>query len=367
MPGLYVHIPFCVRKCAYCDFYSVPGRTDLIDQYVKSVLFKASTYEGMAFDTLYLGGGTPSLLGAAGLTNLINGLDKIFNFDTLGEATIEVNPDSATPELLATARSIGITRLSIGVQSLSDRELTSVGRIHNASQALSTVKLAQSLGFPRISADVIVGLPEQDWQSLNSTLQTLIKLGVGHLSVYCLSLEEGTPLALNPPTNLPNDDSQAGLFQQATDFLHLLGFVHYEISNFALPGQECRHNLNYWRGGEYLGLGPAAASHLNGKRFSNAHNLMAYLENPGNQIEEVEELALPDKAAEETMLRLRLVSEGVSLEIIQERFGINAAPVIARLEGLANAGVLVRNEANYRLPNPRLLTANAIFARVLGD
>ena len=364
----------------------------------------------LLFDTLYIGGGTPSLLGPKNLTTLITGLNNIFvipakagihsavgsGFGTLSnfvrngeilstaaemydrpagrgesalpchserseessspnsrcesspepvmlvsspltgedqgcrpqagstsllrtyegvqllESTIELNPESATPEFLQTVKNLGFTRLSFGVQSLNDNELQSVGRIHTAKQAVAAIKLAQNLHFPAISADLIIGLPGQTSASLHKSLESLVVMGIQHLSVYCLSLESGTPLGNNPPPDLPSDDMQAQLFEETRSFLQSRGFAHYEISNFALPGYECPHNLNYWRGGEYLGLGPAAASHLNGKRFKNRSNLDAYIENPTGQIEDIEELSPQDKASEEAMLRLRLLEEGLN-------------------------------------------------------
>lgn len=368
MRGLYIHLPFCISKCAYCDFYSLSGRLELINPYINAVLTESRTYAGLSFDTLYLGGGTPSLLGASGLATLINSLRPTLDISRLVEATIEVNPESATTELLATAKAIGINRVSIGVQSLSDLELRRVGRIHTAAQAVAAINRAQRLGFPQISADVIVGLPGQHWETLHATLETVANLGAGHLSVYCLSLEEVTPLALNPPDDLPSDDTQAELFHQARQFLEESGFVHYEISNFARSGQECQHNLNYWRGGEYLGLGVAAASHLNGKRFKNGSNLDTYLENPTGLVAEVEELSPTQKAAEEVMLRLRLLAEGISAAELIRRYGQpNSEPILERLNRMVAEGMLTADSSKYRLPSSRVLTANPIFARVLGD
>ncbi len=368
MRGLYIHIPFCKRKCAYCDFYSVPERLELIETYIDAVVTESRSYTGLSGDTLYLGGGTPSLLGAAGLKKLLDGLRHNLDMSRLVEATIEVNPESTTSELLFMAKSLGIDRVSIGVQSLTEGELQSVGRLHTMAQALAAIKRAQEAGFPHISADVIVGLPGQDWQTLHTTLETLVNLGITHLSVYCLSLEEGTPLALAPPGDLPSDDMQASLFHQAKLFLQGSGFDHYEISNFACRGYQCQHNLNYWRGGEYLGLGPAAASHLDGKRFKNAPNLDAYLKNPGAIKTDVEELCATEKAAEEAMLRLRLLEEGVSADELIRRFGgQSSAPVLKRLDRLVTQGLITKEDSKYRLPPEQVLTSNPVFARVLGD
>jgi oxygen-independent coproporphyrinogen-3 oxidase len=252
------------------------------------------------------------------------------------------------------------------VQSLSDDELKSVGRIHTAAQAISAIKLAKRLDFKAISADLIIGLPGQTWTSLHKSLETMVGLGIQHLSVYCLSLEEGTFLANSPPTNLPSDDMQAKLFEETKNYLNICGYAHYEISNFAIKGYECLHNLNYWRGGEYLGLGPAAASHLDGKRFKNYANLDAYLENPTGQREYIEELSKQDKAAEEAMLRLRLLEEGLNSDELSSKFGDeNVKDIVGRLDEMAQEGLLIAEGSRYRLSPSRIMTSNPIFARVI--
>jgi len=291
---------------------------------------------------------------------------KVSSGGILAESTIELNPESATPEFLQTAKNLGFNRLSFGVQSLNDKELQSVGRIHTAAQAIASIKLAQNLKFPAISADLIIGLPGQTGTSLHKSLETLVGMGIHHLSVYCLSLESGTPLGNNPPPDLPSDDMQAQLFEETRSFLQSRGFAHYEISNFALPGYECLHNLNYWRGGEYLGLGPAAASHLNGRRFKNRANLDAYLQNPTGQIEDVEELSPQEKAAEEAMLRLRLLEEGLNTDELTAKFGpANTADIIRRLDKMVQEGLLLQTGSACRLIPSRIMTSNPIFARVL--
>lgn len=379
MRGLYVHVPFCVSKCAYCDFYSLSNRLDLVPAYVDAVLTEARSYAGLSFDTLYLGGGTPSLLRTANLQRLISGLNSVFDLSGLVEATIEVNPESASEDLLKTAMGLGFNRVSIGVQSLSDRELQSVGRVHTAAQAVEAVARAVETGFESVSVDVIVGLPGQRAKipinpplpkgsvgSLRHTLERLTSLGVTHLSVYCLSLEHGTPLAANPPDDLPTDDEQVDLFNEARSLLEEQGFIHYEISNFCLSGRECLHNLNYWRGGEYLGLGPAAASHLRGRRFKNRSDLPAYIDDPSGMVDEVEELGLEEKAAEEAMLRLRLLQEGLAADDIVRRFGDeDTRDLFARLDSLVSEGLLTYDGGRYRLVRSQVLMSNPVFGRIL--
>jgi len=364
--GLYGHIPFCVQKCRYCDFYSLPERLSRREPYLDAVLRAAQAYAGLSFQTLYLGGGTPSLLGPELLTRLLDGLRRTFDLGGLAEATIEVNPESATREFLGAARDNGINRLSVGVQSLADEELKAVGRVHTAAQALQAVSLARQTGFASLSADLMVGLPGQTWPSLSRSLETLVVAGVAHLSVYCLSLEKGTPLAEHLPADLPSEDAQAELFLQAKSFLEAQGFSHYEISNFARPGHECAHNINYWRGGEYLGLGPAAASHLDGRRFRNRPDLDAYLAKPDGLREDDEALSAVDKVGEEAMLRLRLLQEGIDLDQLSARFGAdNTRALAARLQRMYAGGRLVKEGPRYRLPPGRILTSNPIFAEVL--
>jgi oxygen-independent coproporphyrinogen III oxidase len=368
MQGLYVHIPFCVSKCSYCDFYSLPQRLDSLNPYLDAVLNEAGRYNDLDFQTLYLGGGTPSLLGPEGLKYLFGGLKQILNLSQLKEASMEANPESVSTSLLEAARSVGINRISIGVQSLSDPELRNVGRIHSANQAIRALDLASKAGFTNISADVILGLPGQDSQSLMVTLETLAAMDIQHLSVYCLSIEPHTPLALKPVAGIPSEDGQADLYEQTVTLLEKRGFVHYEISNFALEGFECLHNLNYWRGGEYLGLGPAAASHLKGSRFKNKADLDAYLINPQNQLEEIEKLEAGEKAAEEAILRLRLLQEGLNTDDLTKKFGQqNTGELIERLNNLADKDLLIRDNVNYRLEPTCALVSNPILARVLGD
>ncbi len=364
--GLYVHVPFCVRKCDYCDFYSLAGREESRAPYVARLIRQASQYAGRPFRTLYLGGGTPSFLGPRLLQELIGGLKEVLDFSELTEATIEANPDSATPDFLRAALGHGFDRVSIGVQSLSSAELLSVGRVHNSEQAIEAVRNALRLGFRSVSADVIAGLPGQTGISLTSTVETLVAEGVHHLSLYCLSVEEGTPLATKIPEDLPSDDQQADLFQQASAFLARKGFSHYEISNFARPGHECKHNLNYWRGGEYLGLGPAAASHLGGVRWTSVRDLDSYLADPTREPQSTERLDITAKACEEAMLRLRLMEEGLDTVIIVDTYGLQATrALLRRLDRMANEGKLERRGSTYRLNPERVLTSNPIFAEVL--
>ncbi len=366
MTGLYVHIPFCVRKCGYCDFYSEAGQLHLLGDYLNALLMEAGQYHGPFFDTLYIGGGTPGLLGVAGLERMMGGLSGCLDLSNLGESNIEANPDSAGGEFLDAALACGMNRLSIGVQSLNDDELTRSGRLHNAVQALAAIARARECGFEDISADVIVGLPGQTLQGLENTLGRLVDSAVTHISAYCLSIEPGSGFAAHPPPDLPDDDAQVGLFELAARYLKENGFVHYEISNFTRPGRECRHNLNYWRGGDYLGLGAGAASHLEGRRFKNAADLDGYIKAPLASQCEAEELGAGAKSAEEAMLRLRLLEEGLDISSLAARYGkANTAGLHRRLNRLADDNMLARAGTCYRLPPERVMTSNRVFIEVI--
>ncbi|MFA5399025.1 MAG: radical SAM family heme chaperone HemW [Dehalococcoidia bacterium] len=367
MRGLYIHIPFCISKCFYCDFYSVYAKPDLMDGYIDALLAEADSNRGMDFATLFIGGGTPSILGAERLEKLICGLRRIFDLADLGEATVEVNPESAGIDLLAALYRLGIGRISIGIQSLNDDELKKSGRAHNRRQALETVKTTFSVGLRNVSADIMIGLPGQTAQSLAGTLNILIGAGVNHISAYCLSIEKGTSFYRYPPPDLPNEDEQASLFECAVDILQTRGFVHYEISNFASPGSECLHNLNYWRGGEYLGLGPAAASHLGGRRFRNTPRLERYLADPLSGREGEECLEDARKAGEEAMLRLRLIQEGLDMQEMAGKYGRNVIEGLeARLNELVKRRSLARERAVFRLQPACVLTSNSVFIDVIG-
>ena len=364
MKGLYIHIPFCSRKCNYCDFYSIPGGAALIDGYIEAVLAEADKYKGMLFDTLYVGGGTPSLIGARRLERLMDGLSGRLDLSALREASIEVNPESASLEFLKTSLSLGISRVSIGVQSLDDEELRKAGRIHNADQAMQAIANACGCGFSDVSADIIVGLPGQTGGSLTRTVSRLCSTGLTHVSAYCMSVEEHTPFYLNQPPDLPDDEAQSSLFETATELLKQYGFVHYEISNFCLPRRECLHNLNYWRGGEYVGLGPSAASHLKGMRLKNAADLAAYIRDPLAIDVETDLLEPRSKMAEEAMLRLRLLEEGLDLDELF-RGHLCDPDIRARLDRLADGRMLLKTGNRYRIPASGVLTSNRVFVDVL--
>jgi oxygen-independent coproporphyrinogen-3 oxidase len=281
-PGLYIHVPFCKSKCPYCDFYSIT-RTDRIEEWLTAVLAEGSFYrqEFAAFDSLYLGGGTPSLLGPRQVEKLIAGLQDLFRFDDRSEITIELNPDDVTRAGLAFYRSLGINRVSLGVQSLVEEEVRFLGRRHTSRQALSAVGEVAGAGFDEYSIDLIYGLPEQSVKGWHSTLKEALSFSPGHLSCYQLTVEGDNlfcRLKREGKLTLPDEPLQADLFVSTSEYLTGAGYLHYEISNFARGLENVsRHNVKYWQHVPYLGLGPAAHSFAGNKRWWNVRDIDRYL------------------------------------------------------------------------------------------
>lgn len=299
--GLYIHVPFCRQKCPYCDFFSVGFREETAEKYADAVI-RNLRYYNEDYDTVYFGGGTPILL-ARHIPRIL----KECRISENAEITVECNPLEMTSETLNILRQSGVNRLSVGVQSAVDSELNALGRSHNFEQAERAVITACENGFEDISVDVMLGVPEQDINSLTYTIDRLCRLPITHVSAYLLKIEPNTVFGKKPP-KLPDEDKCAELYLSAVSLLAENGFAQYEISNFAKRGRESRHNLKYWRREEYLGIGAAAHSFYNGKRFAVARNLREYIESP-RQIEVVTD-DFPDETEERIMLGLRLC-EGI--------------------------------------------------------
>ena len=272
----YIHIPFCKSKCFYCAFMSV-ANTDYIPAYLESLKKEIkSYYKNEPLKTLYFGGGTPSLLKSEHISEII----QMFNFETMPEITVEVNPESAHPDFLNGIFSAGANRLSIGVQSFDEKILKSIGRIHTPKQAKDTVVNAFSAGFSNVSTDFIYGLPFQTQDKFLDDLAAAIETGVQHISLYGLKIEEGTPFYKNPPVNIADEDLQADMYSAAVNLLCENGFEHYEISNFAKNKKYSEHNMNYWNCEEYYGFGAAAHGYLNGARYANFASISKYINSP---------------------------------------------------------------------------------------
>ena len=315
--SVYIHIPFCKRKCFYCSFTSIP-KTDIIPSYLNALKTDILRfYGGEKIKTLYFGGGTPSLLQANDIGNIL----KVFNFGDDAEITVEANPDSAGEKFLESIHEYGVNRLSVGVQSFDDKILSSIGRLHNSSQAKSVLKNAINSGFSGVSADFIYGLPGQTQESFLSDLKIAVELGVSHISLYGLKIEEGTPFSKNRPENIADSDKQADMYLAAIDFLTSAGFSHYEISNFSRKNKESRHNLNYWNCGEYYGFGAAAHGYVNGVRYENNKNVEQYISTPLKK-SYTHKLNTDEKLEEYVFLGFRR-GEGINFSDFKYRFEID--------------------------------------------
>ncbi len=278
--GLYLHIPFCKRKCAYCDFFSGTGTQADFDVYT-NVLTEKLHYWGQQVQepvgSVYFGGGTPSVLGTERLCALLGAVKRAFSVEDNAEITLEVNPESGKSLDFDALRQAGFDRVSVGMQSAIAREINILGRLHTPEEAAYTVRKAQAAGFDNTSLDLMLGIPLQTKDSLRQSIAFCADCGVRHISSYILKIEEGTPFyAKRKALDLPDEDEQAELYLFAVDCLSRLGYAQYEISNFAQPGFESRHNTLYWRCGAYIGIGPAAHSFYHGKRFHYARSMQAF-------------------------------------------------------------------------------------------
>lgn len=364
MPShLYIHVPFCDGKCHYCGFFSVVAAPSVIELYntlpareYDCRLTRLPELGKVPLRTLYMGGGTPAMLGNDGLKRLADALSKRLPFDTLEEWTVEVTPTSASAALFATLATIGVNRISIGVQSFDDTILWRIGRRHDAQAAITAVKRAQDAGFVNTGIDLIAGLPGVTPTLWSETLERAISLSLTHLSVYALIVESGTPLArqVEDGLELPGDDDQLAALAQAETALGEAGFARYEISNYALPGFECRHNLAVWRGHDFLGLGPSAASRVGRMRWTNSEDLEEYIhavKHDAPPPADSTALDAVEDAEERVIFALRL-SEGIDLAAEASRFPALAGKVGVweqRLADLVVHGITERVGDRWRL------------------
>jgi len=328
MRGLYIHIPFCVKKCAYCDFVSYPDCLDREKEYLSALCDEFKRYEDKQVDTVYIGGGTPTALSTDGLILLLDNIFNYFDVTDDAEITIEVNPKTADIKKLSALRLAGVNRVSIGVQSFDDEVLSAIGRIHTAQDAANCILDAKFAGFKNISVDIMFGLPNQTLESLKNTLFRAVTSGVTHISCYSLILEENTPLfesVKRGDLSLPDEDTEALMYDTVCDILKKSGFKQYEISNFAKEGFYSRHNIKYWDCEEYIGCGAAAHSYFKGKRYSNTENIDEYINSSLRQKDTVT-LSTEDKMSEFMFLGLRKI-DGVSLYDFQIRFGVSLESV----------------------------------------
>ena len=389
---LYVHIPFCVKKCAYCDFLSGPAgeaeRSAYTEALLREIKGRREAYRDYRVSTVFLGGGTPSVLTGEETARIFHALGESFDISRDAEITMEVNPGTVTGEKAAAWRQCGINRLSIGLQSADDRELKMLGRIHTFREFLDTWEIVRRAGFSNVNVDLISAIPGQTEESWERTLRTAAELGPEHLSAYSLIIEEGTPFYEKYGSRdndghtagalpLPDEDTERQIYQMTGEILKTYGYHRYEISNYAKQGYECRHNLGYWDRKQYLGLGLGASSLVEEQRFHNTADMRKYMEifgvrncsqpvhtgagQPGPAAEEMETLSAEDQMEEFVFLGLRK-TKGISCREFQENFGKSIEDVygdqISRFVGL---GLMKKEGDRLWLTERGTDVSNSIF------
>lgn len=400
---LYVHIPFCVKKCAYCDFLSAPaGEREIrayTDALIREIRARGENHKDYRVRTVFLGGGTPSVLSGGDAARIFRALKKSFDIAENPEITLEVNPGTVTEEKTAAWKNAGINRISIGLQSVNDRELKMLGRIHTFREFLNTWKLVRRAGFNNVSIDLISAIPGQTVQSWERTLRTVAELGPEHISAYSLIIEEGTPFytlygdgkenagdSSFPP--LPDEDEDREIYQRTASVLNEYGYHRYEISNYAREGYECRHNLGYWERKEYLGLGLGASSLIRECRFHNTADMEKYMhvygsggkaaegkknsasscmktEGQNSTLEEIEKLSVEDQMEEFMFLGLRKTA-GISPEDFRRSFDRNIMDVYGeKLIKLEKQGLIRNSGARIRLTERGTDISNYVFSEFI--
>lgn len=367
---IYIHIPFCIRKCDYCDFLSGPSGPEEQADYVQALLREIQAVEegeGRSVSSIFIGGGTPSVLDERLLGDILREIRNRFKIEEYAEITIEVNPGTANIGKLQAYREMGINRLSIGLQSPQDRELKILGRIHNYEQFLETYQEARTVGFDNINIDLMSAIPDQTYEGWVKNLRTVAELEPEHISAYSLIVEEGTPFAARK-LNLPDEDTEYNMYEATAQILKEYGFEQYEISNYARKGRECRHNVGYWTRQDYLGFGLGASSLYGKERFANTADMKKYLENSRNpeKIGEKEpSLTREDEMAEFMFLGLRM-TKGISKADFQRCFGCTIESVYGEvLEKYESMGLLLEQDGRIFLSREGIHVSNSIMAEFL--
>jgi len=371
--GLYIHVPFCKSKCSYCDFYSLAGSEVCMDQYVKAVCRHLEETAPQAarhtVDTVYFGGGTPTLLGDGRLKTILSVIRKKFKVAPHAEITFEANPESALNfrELRALRRA-GFNRISLGMQSACDEELRAIGRIHSVEQVRQAVEAARKAKLKNLSLDLIYGLPNQTMERWQENMKAALALEPEHLSCYGLKVEPNTPLfQRKDEAGLPGDEIQSDMYLWTVEYLQSRGYRQYEISNFAKSGFESRHNLKYWTLGEYAGFGPAAHSDFGGVRYAYCRDLDGYLRGVlegAPMLSECERIPAMDRDTEYLMLRLRL-TEGLVPQDFERRFRRKFSCFLPFLDQCSQAGYAVCEDGRWHLTPRGFLVSNQIIGGVL--
>ncbi len=374
--GLYLHFPFCVKKCSYCDFLSAPADEETKQLYAEAMVREirgyAESMRGERVSSIFLGGGTPSLMAARSLRRIFRTIYECFDVDPKAEITMEMNPGTVNEAILNFAADY-INRVSLGVQSANDRELELLGRIHTRHEAENSLRLLTHAGITNLNIDLMSGIPTQTEASWRETLDWAVGMDVPHISAYSLIVEEGTPfyaLRERGKLPLPDEETERGMYYLTEELLGNAGLLRYEISNYARPGYECRHNLRYWQRGAYLGFGIGAASLYDHKRWHNTNNLRHYLEDsadPNRLVRELEQLDKRSEIEEFMFLGLRTM-HGISEKAFFDAFGIEMKELYGKtLQSLVDAGSLQTTDEGYALTHNGIDISNRVLSEFLLD
>lgn len=373
--GIYIHIPFCMQKCLYCDFVSYINKSECVKEYINCMIKEIQSYDFKKYNitTIYIGGGTPSFIESDYIKEIINVIqNKLEKNDTRWEdieITIEANPGTVSLEKLNDYKTAGINRISLGLQATQDRLLKQIGRIHNYKDFLEAYELLKRVGFNNINVDLMIGLPNQSIKDLKESLEKIIKLDPNHISVYSLIIEDETPISKlldEEKIKLPDEEIERQMYWYVKNKLELNGYNHYEISNFSKKGKESKHNLNCWKQKQYIGVGAAAHSYFKDIRYSNTNNIEEYIKNiKENNIEKnrkiEEKQTIEDKKNEFIMLGFRMI-EGVNIADFKAKFVDNPLYVYReKIKKLTDEGLIEVDLNNIKLTNKGLDLANVVF------
>ncbi|MBQ9157365.1 MAG: oxygen-independent coproporphyrinogen III oxidase [Eubacterium sp.] len=376
---LYIHLPFCLKKCRYCDFLSFPLEKKTISLYMAALLdeirqmanhINAYEFVNHSVQSIFLGGGTPSLLEPDQIRMLLDCLRGHFYIEESAEISMEANPGTLTREKLIAAYEAGINRLSIGLQSTDDLMLRRLGRIHSFKQFLNNYEMAREVGFDNINIDLMSGLPGQTLTDWKETLSTVVSLRPDHISAYSLIIEEGTPFAEDSLilSNLPDEETDRQMYEITGEFLAAQGYRRYEISNYALPGKECRHNMGYWEGTPYLGFGLGASSYYHHARFSNESDISKYIKDPFVPFHlraDYEEQTKKQEMEDRMIFGLRMM-KGVSREEFKREFGVEMDEMFGSvIDKYILYGLMEDNEGRVCLTDSGIDVSNRIFEEFL--
>ncbi len=370
--GLYIHIPFCIKKCHYCDFNSFTT-LELIPEYLAALKKEILSLQKCEYtaQTIFIGGGTPTILRCEHLADILRALYESIFIAKDAEITIEANPGTLTREKLISLKNLGVNRLSIGLQAYQNQLLKIMGRIHTVEDFEKNFETARNVGFDNINIDLIFGLPNQEVEDFDETLKKVLHIFPEHISCYSLSVEEDTEFYRRQQEGtlaLPSEDDEREMYYRAIELLTNKGYNHYEISNFAMPGRESKHNMIYWTYQEYLGLGAGAHSFLDNKRFYNYSSIQAYIKSineHSNAVANIEPISVEEQQAEFCFLGLRLL-DGLDKKAFQKRFGKKFTQVYGRaIEKLKEQELIKENTNKIRLTSRGLDFANIVFAEFL--